>query len=987
MNMLKDFENEFLAGASLPGTSTLGSDSSYKLNLSTRTRSTKLGQIEISSSAMPLHGQIYMFKRVGKKSKMRCSSCNNNPRLFKAESDFYICGICRVEYVCFDDEPFRITLNFQRNTPSDKWFRVRTFAPSINGNNGEWTNSDDLDNMLQAAAELERQMARPGHRVEEVNRRNANARVNNRPNQGVPHQPRVVPTNFHVSTRDLNHRGYFFENQYYSHPIYPIIPPGVYQDFEVFGCGWCKAGEKPRANQYVEAGWHTYEIPEHWTITGRKTRQEFVLPLQVIKSIDSKLRLSQITESNLNSATNLIVRTIINLPLHITTDIKAYLHQLVLFNFNNHQRLSYGILEIQTENPYAVLAEYENDAMDTVDFHEPRRIYAVPCNENFFYKVDPTIVIEGDTMVELEGTPHRREVIDTNRHGHPEDQVPHWYRTMMFSLEGENKFVQYDNSTHNTNKALKRLIAEEDHHVVRNSCEKYFANIFGNTALARSLPHAQDIINCVNPPMPDQLEAAIVATIHDDKYLMAIDKASNDLCNFLEDRFNRTWIDFALESGLIAGDWLYNTMYLKYMEYVEPIYSRWENANIPHVKKALRQGYVHMRGQFDTDDLMVTRLKANLKNELAKFRKAPRITVGYDAGCMYANELPDFIKACMVKKLYRYVNNHHFHVFLFAKPKMDEIQNVFNDIAKGLSSDTTYICIYSDDSVWARGGPDGFSVNVDISACDKSIRSLGFMLSGFSLANFDVERAIGLIEQCKKPITLTSRDGQKTMKISREEDGKKVPIEGSGTTLTTINNFFAMLANALVYIHAGDYSILGIKIAGIATGLNLEVSDDFSDCPEKLQFLKYSPCLTVDGSYILVRNLGCMLRGLGKVDGDLSALQLGCTNDQFRIMPWAQRCDLFCSSVVNGFVHEPNHIIMASLRSRFASPSKKEESLSHIITASNSHVTVLDESLAKRYDLSVDDLHQLSSEIASIVVGRVVVSDVLSKIYKTDYCL
>jgi hypothetical protein len=482
----------------------------------------------------------------------------------------------------------------------------------------------------------------------------------------------------------------------------------------------------------------------------------------------------------------------------------------------------------------------------------------------------------------------------------------------------------------------------------------------------------------------DYVQFMVNHDLNYDRLNIVQEQTAKDLVDMISDRFNRTWLDFVVAVVPELKTWAYYSMYLKYMEYIEPLYSRYENGEIPHVKRALRQAYVRMRGGEATDDIMVTRIEGHVKNEDAKPKKAPRFFVGYDAGCMFANELPEFIKICFSKQFFYRRGEDYFTVYVFSKPRMSEIQEVFDRIARGLDNHEHIICIYSDDSVWAKGGPDGFSCNVDAISCDSSVQASGFYLSGLQMGNFDNERSIGLIEQCKLPIRVRTRDKARKISVQRVQDGKVSPFEGSGTVLTTINNHSMSLSCVSSWINLGIYTKEAIVFAGSLVGMDLEVSEDFKHTPEKLQFLKYSPILGTDGKYYMSRNLGCILRGLGKVNGDLTNVQLAMTQREFKYTPWPVRMDIYTSKVVQSYCHEHPNIILDALRDRFAVPVINTESVSQIEYDCPTTQLVA-ESLANRYDITLHDLEQLSDQIRSIHLGDVVVSDVLSNIYRVDY--
>lgn len=890
-------------------------------------------------------------------------------------------------------------------------------SPQINGNNGEWTNGDDM--AQQANLHLPRRNAlgvngrlpppeggfQPraadarGH-----NRRNAAARVHGLPpppvEMGVPEPEREWRRRFHV--QGPMEVGFVYDGNYYTEPLIDdgrfidVLRPGTYDNVLRSGPGWMERGNGGKIC-YVGSPWATFTIPAYATFHRREP--EFALrTLQgLMDATHSTLRLSGATQSTLQAVRNCVERTVRNFPADMLDALTGYLVKLTSYRLHVSTQQSQNIYCYTDPNPYALLEDdvYENDAMGSVEVLKPKRIYSENCDVQFEYEADPDIIVTGDVIMVPTG------VVDANGvEGRRPEMIERpcprrWYRTMMCSLEGARKFVEYECNDHNANKALKRLVAINDNHDARKYWEQYTSRRLHETFSAQwsGMRHSSVVATAAAVPLREPREP-LWLDIHNDADALAIARAADLMNRYQHERFCRSYIDFVKEAVPEMSTWAYNQMYLAHMEYIEPLWSRWANANIPHVKKTLRQGYVLNHGTLDTRDIMVARLAAKVKRELAKPRKAPRLYVGYEAGCMYANELPEFVKVAMQTHFNVSRNGHMFSVYCFSKPRAKDIDEVFDRIARGLAPNTHILCIYSDDSVWAGNvGGELYAYNCDIAACDSSVKSMGFFLSGVAMAAFDVERAVGLIEQCKLPITLESRAPREhgprhKIKISRRVDGLLTPIEGSGTVLTTINNFMVMLMSAFVYIERGDYGApAAIRRAGVLCGLNLEVSDNFSGCPEKLQFLKFSPIMCSDDRYHMVRNLGPIFRSFGKVDGDLSAEQLGMTPYQFSLTNWTDRMNLFLSGVVQGYKHDPGYIVINALRARFTEPTcRSVESGMQMETAEVGYTANLG-SIAARYDVTTSALSLLADEISKLQVGSIVVSDALTSIFEIDYSL
>jgi len=88
---------------------------------------------------------------------------------------------------------------------------------------------------------------------------------------------------------------------------------------------------------------------------------------------------------------------------------------------------------------------------------------------------------------------------------------------------------------------------------------------------------------------------------------------------------------------------------------------------------------------------------------------------------------------------------------------------------------------------------------------------------------------------------------------------------------------------------------------------------------EKIQFLKFSPMYTTEGRLIPVRNTGCIIRGLGKIFGDLTPKQIGLDDNvqAWNILSASERFDRYISSVIAGYKNEPHHPLLDGLRKRF----------------------------------------------------------------------
>jgi len=875
----------------------------------------------------------------------------------------------------------------------------------INGNNGEWTNGDDLDNFIQLQRmrekmeeDLGRMDARAGKRVDEVgknrqgkipmfnfrvneakvNKRNAADRIYGRSRQRaqealVNEAPEQC---FHVMEQGHLQLGYVFGRGFYPEALYEVKispPSGIVLDNVLeSGPGWVKCGPKG-TRKIVEPAWVERKLAAYYSPDGVCHREENHIVLRaLVAAHGSKLRSTTLSDNTLATLGASVVREISGLDQTVVHKFLLWVIDHITWNASNQYAGMMGLNGRVNGNRFAALDVDEDEHHVSLETGKAMEVPSVPCPVRPVYELDPSIIIQGDFV----------EVLDDKGNIHKEFEVVervhrHWYMTRMCSLEGERKFLVYDNDDTTRNGALKRCFALEEHHEERSRNEMILAHELSCAAIWDNIPHAEavaEVCAC------DKFFEGDIDTI--------FKKVAQTYMQFHRERFHRAYIDEWLSTVGDGLGWLFENAFLKMNECRCVPLSREEIAQIQHVKKKLRQGYVKQFGHSSTDELMMpNRVKGGVKLELAKSGKVGRLTGAYEAGCMYAAELPEYIKVGLSQEFDIVIEDNVFRIKMFSKPRNSEILSYMSEIARGLHFNETLILIYSDDSVWARGGLDPFIFNVDISACDKSVKSAGFFCNALAMSSFDCERAIGLVEQCKKDIQLKSADGKRTMKWHSQYRGVRKPIETSGTVLTTSNNFMVMLLVGISFAHGGVYTKEGILSAGKLVGVNLDVSPNFFDCVEKMQFLKKSLHYADDGELVLAQNIGSVLRSFGKFFGDMEPKMLNMTLKEFMATSWSTRFEIYCSNVIAGYVHEPSSILMDALRERFRSPTSKVESSCFVEKDTIQVKRVSDSSLAARYGVTESDLKVLADQIRSLALGTIIVSETLTAIYNIDYSL
>jgi hypothetical protein len=549
-----------------------------------------------------------------------------------------------------------------------------------------------------------------------------------------------------------------------------------------------------------------------------------------------------------------------------------------------------------------------------------------------------------------------------------------FYKTQYFDLRGERKFEHWENSGRSILTGLKRIIGARENE----------AELNGNQLDLTFYLRSQNILS---------------GRCDEDSYIDAFGEIGSDPSHeFMGDCVRRLIqscsrskiaafdvVMTGFDASLDLGQYVYDCV-REGMDYMHAQFFREEIANLQHVKRLVRKHYVNGEIVHTDMGIMTFRCTANVKNETAKPGKPARLYISYSAGCMYAPQLPEYIKICIDGMHHHTRGNYTTSIWILAKDPQDKLKLVFEWLLASMQMrNHTAIVIYSDDSVYA-GNHDGvpFIYNVDIKSCDSSNAELVFGTVFKMLAQFSPEYAQGLIKQCMLPITLVNpSDHTEKWKIELNR-----AFEGSGTVLTTILNHVASYLIASAYAYFQSQLTTAEAIVEGAKKVGHLVTFDECERPEEIQFLKYSPIKNLSGEFVPVRNFGPILRNLGKVDGDLTHSKLGVTSADFNKMPTWERAERFFSSVVNSYVHEPASELLTALRERFPrvdrTPVDQVAVVLSSIDISNQELDPL--SLAVRYP-GYGKVDELVQSIANLKVGTTVTSELLTTIYHRDYGL
>jgi len=318
--------------------------------------------------------------------------------------------------------------------------------------------------------------------------------------------------------------------------------------------------------------------------------------------------------------------------------------------------------------------------------------------------------------------------------------------------------------------------------------------------------------------------------------------------------------------------------------------------------------------------------------------------------------------------------------------RLDFVQSPDRNILRKHFSDmltANKFIFFSDDSSLSLQTSEGpMFFNMDISACDSSQGPAVFQQLAHLIPDLFVNDMIALINQCKQSCSLGKKNrGVPAMKFK--------PVwyyEYSGTTLTTVLNNIAnlsiggqVLSNYTPRSKCDTITYIESVLAVCGWSCKLLMCECFED----LQFLKSSPCYTVDGVVDCVLNLGVILRTLGQCKDDLPGRG-----------DLESRAFNFNRSIISGMVHCGNHSLLNLLRRKFPRYAEKygcvgdaEKHLTWLV-ANYSGCDVglsCDVSLCKRYRISPSEWSLFLTEMDIAGYGDVVSSTAASKILAIDY--
>jgi len=569
-------------------------------------------------------------------------------------------------------------------------------------------------------------------------------------------------------------------------------------------------------------------------------------------------------------------------------------------------------------------------------------------------------------------------------------------QTVFLRLHGCN-MVQYANTWSNIRSGLKRLLgARVKENLYRANARAGAIALWiqstGDSMVevdVDSNPHDVVFSRITSSMLPDRLLPPTHSDVRAD--------VMSSLLTYIHDRVTPGVMSRLVDQVYTTSNWAYHTAYLAFVERLPQLARRRLIASIQHAKRKLRTIFVKRNEFALTDNNMVRTLKASLKRETAKAGKAPRLFVDYDAGCMYANDLPEYVKCCLHGE-YTFLASYGgtsftMTVYIVAKPSSDGLKEVFRNLhASRGTLHHMYCVIYSDDQVVFC---EDSMFEVDIASNDAGQGDASFYAIYLMLSMFSQQEASCLLSQCMAPIRVPNpKDTKEYITIQFNK-----PFEGSGSTLTTIVNHVGALLNLLYTFHtwASTYNTTRLDKLHhirecIITGAELnghEVTVKHCSVFEQVTFLKHYGTI-VDGEMQVCLCFGSILKNFGSIDDDLLPEHLSLSVDAFNSMPWSTRVDRFLGGVMQGLKHYGPHDALTALRKRFPSvQSTRTEALCGSVAILGDWLTSQDvdttQGFMRRYGIDRRAIDEFVNCVANLRVGQHLSTELGNKVLMVDY--
>jgi len=398
------------------------------------------------------------------------------------------------------------------------------------------------------------------------------------------------------------------------------------------------------------------------------------------------------------------------------------------------------------------------------------------------------------------------------------------------------------------------------------------------------------------------------------------------------------------------------------------VLDRWEYGT--HVDRTWLK-HISIRGQ----DTPVVVYKAK-KDETAKYNKYIRMIGDLGVGAsLIGFRATGFLKKAQAKCPFETPNG----VLEFVStPDEASLEGAFENAIN--PPGRMHYSYFSDDGLYSVRLSDGGvrKFNVDIKTCDASHTGALFDLYTDMTPGHLRPAVEILVEQCAAPFEIQNP----TPAFRNEKIVLQYPEARmySGSTLTTsLNN----LANQLIGLCLSeDCPTTADEIIRSAARSGYVVTVEACENDDQMQFLKHSYVRDVTGERHALLNLGVLLRSMGACKGDYPGRSK---------TPWDVRAEGFVRAVTYGMYPRVHFPVRDSIIERFPlvdMPSHVlEKHIPYNHTPGDAERSYSDASLAARYGLSDEAMHELTHHLSAARAGDRVNCVAAHRILFVDYGL
>lgn len=427
------------------------------------------------------------------------------------------------------------------------------------------------------------------------------------------------------------------------------------------------------------------------------------------------------------------------------------------------------------------------------------------------------------------------------------------------------------------------------------------------------------------------------------------------------------WVSskYSIVHNFVIG-WLYTPIF----EWYYSVNRLRALASLPHPKMCLRTQWVSDERSLERILNNTGSFESKFKWEFAKVGKAGRLYATIEMNSLVANETMMMLKRMTAEPVFLgfLPNGGRMWARYSDAADVPTSDRLFRDLTSLGLNDVVY-CFFSDDGFVVVNGENGIELyETDISSCDASN---GFPVSAILLW---LARSVGMEKGMCELLAISSKHTTIHNPGKKDEYVRLLPettFEYSGETLTTVKNNCASIAiayGAYCRLRNGNRTGDALKLGAQDFGWVLTVDKKVSF--NAVTFLKRAYSTNSCKSWLVY---GPILRSLGCVDGELTPLKLGISKLEFNRMSYSEMTDLLLRKRVDGLVNEPSSPIMNALRARAYGTAMSQE---YVISMND---------VLERYKVDQIFVEILISQILDLKFGDILFGVFLEEIYHVDY--